>query len=81
MNSQQNPDLAVHPLAIPIEGLLGESNITLEKNVIATQLSEEAQLKLEVIQSLLEPCDRICGRSRCPKVSPDVTTCWSGNAA
>ncbi|MEH2289571.1 hypothetical protein [Nostoc sp.] len=45
MNSQQNPDLAVHPSAIPIEGLLGESDITLEKNVIATQLSESAQLK------------------------------------
>ncbi len=58
MNSQQNPDLAVHPSAIPMEGLLEESATTLEKNVIATQLSEEAQVKLEVIQSLLEPCDR-----------------------
>ncbi|WP_318781263.1 helix-turn-helix domain-containing protein [Amazonocrinis nigriterrae] len=26
--------------------------------MIVTELSEEAQLKLEVIQSLLEPCDR-----------------------
>jgi putative transposase len=58
MNSQQNSDLAVHPSAIPMEGLLGESATTLEKNVIATQLSEEAQVRLEVIQSLLEPCDR-----------------------
>ncbi|MEH2413298.1 Mu transposase C-terminal domain-containing protein [Nostoc sp.] len=58
MNSQQNSDLAVHTSAIPMEGLLGESDTTLEKIVIVTQLSEEAQLKLEVIQSLLEPCDR-----------------------
>lgn len=29
-----------------------------ETNIIISELSEEAQLKLEVIQSLLEPCDR-----------------------
>lgn len=29
-----------------------------ETNLIVTELSEEAQLKLEVIQTLLEPCDR-----------------------
>ncbi|MHC5826186.1 MAG: helix-turn-helix domain-containing protein, partial [Nostoc sp.] len=58
MNSQQNPDLAVHTSAIPMEGLLGESGTTLEKNVIVTQLSESAQLKLEVIQSLMEKSDR-----------------------
>jgi putative transposase len=58
MNSQQNPDLAVHTSAIPTEGLQGESDQPLERNVIVTELSEEAQLKLELIQSLLEPCDR-----------------------
>ncbi|NDJ24444.1 AAA family ATPase [Nostoc sp. B(2019)] len=58
MNSQQNIDLAVHTSAIPTEGLQGESDTPLEKNVIVTKLSEEAQLKLEVIQSLMEPCDR-----------------------
>lgn len=35
-----------------------ESDQPLERNVIVTELSEEAQLKLEVIESLLEPCDR-----------------------
>ncbi|ACK66252.1 integrase catalytic subunit [Rippkaea orientalis PCC 8801] len=29
-----------------------------ENNVIPSELSDEAQLKLEVIQALLEPCDR-----------------------
>ncbi len=58
MSSQQNPDLAVHTSAIPKESLQGESDQRIERNVIVTQLSEEAQLKLEVIQSLLEPCDR-----------------------
>jgi putative transposase len=58
MNSQQNHDLAVHTSTIPTEGLQGESDKPIEKNLILTQLSEEAQLKLEVIQSLLEPCDR-----------------------
>lgn len=58
MNSQQNPDLAVHTSPIPVEGLLEEGNKPLERNVIACQLSQEAQLKLEVIQSLLEKCDR-----------------------
>ncbi|MBD0263557.1 MAG: hypothetical protein ICV78_12780, partial [Tolypothrix sp. Co-bin9] len=47
MNSQQNIDLAVHPSAIPTEGLQEESDKRLERNVIVTALSEEAQLKLE----------------------------------
>ena len=29
-----------------------------EKNEIVTELDEEAQKKMEVIQTLLEPCDR-----------------------
>ncbi len=29
-----------------------------QRNVIASEISGEAQLKLEIIQSLLEPCDR-----------------------
>jgi len=29
-----------------------------EQNIIATELDDEAQLKVEVIQALLEPCDR-----------------------
>lgn len=29
-----------------------------EANAIVTQFSDEAKLKMEVIQSLLEPCDR-----------------------
>ena len=40
-----------------MEGLPEEGNKPLESNVIVTQLSQEAQLKLEVIQSLLKPCD------------------------
>ncbi|MEH2453115.1 Mu transposase C-terminal domain-containing protein [Nostoc sp.] len=58
MNSQQNLNLAVHTSAIPTEGLQEESDKPLERNVIVTALSEEAQLKLEVIQSLLEKSDR-----------------------
>ncbi|QLE40451.1 DDE-type integrase/transposase/recombinase [Nostoc sp. C052] len=58
MSSQQNLDLAVHTSATPVEGLQGESDKTIERNVIATELSEKAQLKLEVIQSLLEKSDR-----------------------
>ena len=30
-----------------------------EKNEIVTELDEEAQQKMEVIQTLLEPCDRV----------------------
>jgi putative transposase len=30
----------------------------LERNEVVTELDEEARLKLEVIQTLLEPCDR-----------------------
>ena len=29
-----------------------------EKNEVVTELDEEAQLKMEVIQTLLEPCAR-----------------------
>ena len=36
-----------------------EPQQNLEKNVIVTELSEEAQQKLKVIQTLIEPCDRI----------------------
>lgn len=35
-----------------------EGNHLTEKNVIVTELSEDAKLKMEVIQSLMEPCDR-----------------------
>ncbi|MBD2139644.1 Mu transposase C-terminal domain-containing protein [Anabaena sp. FACHB-1237] len=41
-----------------MESISEGDNAPPETNVIATELSEEAQLKLEVIQSLLEPCDR-----------------------
>jgi len=34
------------------------SVVELETNEVATKLDEEAQIKLEVIQTLLEPCDR-----------------------
>jgi putative transposase len=30
----------------------------LERNEVVTELDADAQLKLEVIQTLLEPCDR-----------------------
>jgi len=42
-----------------LESLREENHIPDESNAIATELSDEAQLKLEVIQTLLEPCDRI----------------------
>ena len=37
-----------------------EKNLLIEKesNEVISELDEEAQLKLEVIQALLEPCDR-----------------------
>ena len=34
------------------------SQIERERNEVVAELDEEAQLKLEVIQNLLEPCDR-----------------------
>ncbi|MBD2495472.1 Mu transposase C-terminal domain-containing protein [Nostoc sp. FACHB-280] len=51
-------DFTVHTSVNTAQALSEESNTSPEKNVIVTELSEEAQLKLEVIQSLLEPCDR-----------------------
>jgi len=58
MNRDKNSDLTVHTSAIPVEGISEGDNTPPETNVIATELSEEVQLKLEVIQSLVEPCDR-----------------------
>jgi len=60
MNRDENSDLTVHTSAIPVESISEGDNTPPETNVIVTELSEEAQLKLEVIQSLLEPCDT-CG--------------------
>lgn len=40
----------------PIES--DDSVVARETNEVVTELDEEAQLKLEVIQTLLEPCDR-----------------------
>jgi len=56
MNRDENSDL--NTSAIPVESISEGDNTPPETNVIATELSEEAQLKLEVLQSLLEPCDR-----------------------
>ncbi|MEM9927042.1 MAG: Mu transposase C-terminal domain-containing protein [Cyanobacteria bacterium P01_D01_bin.50] len=42
-----------------LESLQEENHIPVENNAIATELSDEAKLKLEIIQTLLEPCDRI----------------------
>ena len=44
-------------IPVPKTTALKESNNS-EANAIVTQLSDEAKLKMEVIQSLLEPCDR-----------------------
>jgi putative transposase len=44
-------------IPVPKTTALKESNNS-EANPIVTQLSDEAKLKMEVIQSLLEPCDR-----------------------
>ena len=44
-------------IPIPKTTNLKESNNS-EANAIVTQFSDEAKLKMEVIQSLLEPCDR-----------------------
>jgi putative transposase len=51
-------DFTVHTAVDTAEALLQDNNVPPETNVIVTELSEEAQLKLEVIQNLLEPCDR-----------------------
>jgi putative transposase len=51
-------DFTVHTSVNAAEALSQESNTPPETNMIVTELSQEAQLKLEVIQSLLEPCDR-----------------------
>jgi len=44
-------------IPVPKTTALKESNNS-EANAIVTQFSDEAKLKMEVIQSLLEPCDR-----------------------
>lgn len=51
-------NFTVHTSVDAAEALSEESNTSPETNLIVTQLSEETQLKLEVIQSLLERCDR-----------------------
>jgi len=60
MNSDKTPDLTVHTSVIPMEGLEDNtsSKVPSETNVIATELSVETQLRLEIVQNLLEPCDR-----------------------
>jgi putative transposase len=61
MNSDKTSDLTVHTSAIPMKGL-EENNaspkVPSETNIIATELSAETQLTLEILQNLLEPCDR-----------------------
>ena len=50
-----------HPSEIPIPELITTAPLEIdnpEANAIVTQFSDEAKLKMEVIQSLLEPCDR-----------------------
>ncbi|BAY48801.1 transposase-like Mu [Scytonema sp. HK-05] len=37
---------------------ISESEDTKQSNVIVTELSEEAKLRMQVLQSLIEPCDR-----------------------
>jgi len=52
-------DFTVHTAVDTAEALLQQhTSSPPETNLIVTELSEEAQLKLEVIQTLLEPCDR-----------------------
>ncbi len=49
-----------HPWEIPIPELRTTAPLEIdnpEANAIVTQFSDEAKLKMEVIQSLLEPCD------------------------
>ncbi|MBW4607732.1 MAG: Mu transposase C-terminal domain-containing protein [Hassallia sp. WJT32-NPBG1] len=58
MNRDKVSDLTVHTSAVPVEPISEGDNTPSETNVIVTQLSDEAQHKLEVLQSLLEPCDR-----------------------
>jgi putative transposase len=61
MNSDKTPDLTVHTSVIPMEGLEGDDTspkVPSETNVIATELSAETQLRLEILQNLIEPCDR-----------------------
>jgi len=58
MNRNIMSDFTVHTSVNAAEALSQESNTPPETNVIVTELSDEAQLKLEVIQSLLKPCDR-----------------------
>ena len=58
MNRDKVSDLTVHTSAVPVEAISEGDNTPPETNVIVTQLSDEAQYKLEVLQSLLEPCDR-----------------------
>ncbi len=53
MNKEKLPDSEV-----PIQSSQPESNELIDSNVIVTNLPKEAQQKLEVIQGLLEPCDR-----------------------
>lgn len=58
MNREKVSDLTVHTSVTSVEGISQGHNTPPERNVIVTNLPEEAQLKLEVLQSLLEPCDR-----------------------
>ncbi|WP_375470400.1 hypothetical protein [uncultured Nostoc sp.] len=37
---------------------ISESEDAKENNVIVTELSEEAKLRMQVLQNLVEPCDR-----------------------
>ncbi len=59
MSREESFDLTVHTLEIPGKDIPIADNTPSETNVIVTNLSEEAQLKLEVLKSLIEPCDRI----------------------
>lgn len=54
MQNYPRPELAESSESLP-----QESKLCPETIAIATELDREAQLKVEVIQSLLEPCDRI----------------------
>ncbi|WP_013324725.1 Mu transposase C-terminal domain-containing protein [Gloeothece verrucosa] len=48
----ENLELSISPPPV-------EQNQDDEENVIVSELSDEAELKMEVIQRLLEPCDRL----------------------
>ncbi|MFB2837468.1 helix-turn-helix domain-containing protein [Floridanema evergladense] len=54
MQNHPHPELTESSDSLP-----QESKVSPETIAIATELDQEAQLKVEVIQSLLEPCDRI----------------------